>query len=129
MFKRETVVREPQSNDHMLGNSIPQHVIDPMDPINHGKPLWVVYGHECAPSLMCCKLLAYTSDHQLLPIGTKGTNVVIWGHSVYRNKPGFRTLGQNIDSWAGKSIYGPYFFESQKNALEEICRITTNRSP
>jgi hypothetical protein len=99
--------------------------IDPADPKNHGKRLWVLYGHECMPSIMCCMLRAYTEDHTPVPVGKNGHHVVIWGYSVYREKPGFRTLGQNLTEWSERSSYGPLFFETQKPALDELGRITT----
>lgn len=102
-----------------------EHAIDPTDPKNHGKPLWVLHGHECAPGIVCAKLRAYAEDHSLLPIGEKGPRVALWGYSVYQGVPGFRTLGQYLSTWSTRSSYGPFFFEAQKHALDELCRITT----
>lgn len=99
--------------------------LDPLDPKNHGKPLWVVYGHECMPSLMCCKLRATAADYSTLPIGETGTAVVIWGYSVWEGVPGFRTLGSDLSKWAAHSSYGPLFFASQEPALDELRRVTT----
>ena len=102
-------------------------MLDLKDPKNHGKPLWAVYGYDFTPSLMCCKLLAYTADHHLLPVGANGATVVIWGYSVYRGKPGFRTLGQDVEKWciARSDEPRPRFFESQDLALEEMRKLTT----
>jgi hypothetical protein len=104
---------------------MPQHLIDPADPKNHDKPLWVLHGHECAPGLMCAKLLAYAEDLSLLPVGEEGPRIVIWGYSVYQGVPAFRTLGQDLSTWAEHSSYGPFFFDGQQHALDELRRITT----
>lgn len=89
--------------------------IDPMDPASHGKPLWVVYGEKADPRVLYAKLLAYTNDHRLLPAGTAGV-VCIWGHSVWRRQPGFRTLGINVAEWSVRSGLAPLFFDTQAEA-------------
>jgi hypothetical protein len=96
-------------------------VIDPRDPHHHGKPVWCVYGDKCALRLLCCKLQAYTEDHRLLPTGTPGAIVCIWGYSVYNGIPGFRTLGQNIETWQR----GAEFYAEQGHAIDRLRALTT----
>lgn len=105
------------------------HLIDPTDPKNHGKPLWVLYGDECFPSIACVELRATGADFGMLPIGQRGRGVVIWGYSVYEGKPGFRTLGLEVSEWSKRSSYGPLFYESQDLALDELRRVTTPAMP
>lgn len=77
---------------------------DVCEPANHGRPLWVVYGPAaCWPSLLCCKLMPYSKDHQLLPVGTPSKNVCIWGLSRWKRQYGFRTLGINVRQWVERS--------------------------
>lgn len=94
------------------------------DASNHGKPLWVVYGDKCFPQLLCAKLLAYTADHQLLRAGVAGPRVCIWGYSVYRRQPGFRTLGIEVGEWVKRSSFEPMFFDVQEEALEILRKLT-----
>ena len=102
-------------------------MIDPYDPTNHGKPLWVVFGEECFPEIICCKLMAYSESHALLPIGTKSPHVCIWGYSTYRGESGFRTLGANLKMWSSRSGLGPLFFDTQAEALDKLRELTTPR--
>lgn len=65
--------------------------IDPFDPANYDKPLWCIYGPDCFPSIFCCKVLYRPSYGN--------TGPCIWGYSVYRREPGFRTLGKRLGDW------------------------------
>jgi hypothetical protein len=102
--------------------------VDPHDPTSHGKPLWLVHGERCFPSLLCAKLVAYTQEHRMLPAGTPGPRVRIWGYSVWKGEPGFRTLGVDVNDWAKKSGRAPKFFDSQTEALEELRKLTKPKS-
>jgi hypothetical protein len=102
--------------------------IDPLDPANHGRPLWIVYGHACMPSLICAKLRAYTEAHAVLPVGTAGPVVCIWGYSVYKRKPGFRTLGLDLREWSKRSTIGPTFYDTQDEAIERLRKLTKPRA-
>jgi hypothetical protein len=99
-----------------------------MDPVNHGKPLWIVYGEKYAPQLLCAKLLAYSSTHELLPVGTQGPNVCIWGFSYYKGKPGFRTIGSDAMEWLER-FPDPRFYDLQGEALEHIRLLTSPVAP
>lgn len=96
--------------------------IDPDDPVNHGRTLWCVHGSKHCPALMAVKLLAYTSDHVRLPVGRPGV-VHVWGFSVWRRQPGFRTLGIRFDEWA-KDFKICSLFLTQCEALKEVARLT-----
>ncbi len=74
-------------------------------------PLWCVYGTEFWPSIICCMINK--------PFGQERS---IWGYSVYRNSPAFRTLGQN-ESWINTN--NAKLFISQEDALEYLRKLTT----
>lgn len=94
--------------------------IDPADPYWHGRPLWVVYGPKCSPTFIAAKLRAYTEKHVLLPIGYSGPVVCIWGYSVYKRVPGFRTLGISVTE-----LEKPHLFADQDEALAYLKKLTT----
>lgn len=100
-------------------------MINPMDPTHHGKPLWVVHGPTCNPSIVCAKLFAYSSEHVLLPVGQAGPHVAIWGYSIYKRKPGFRTLGCDVIKWSARDKPAARFYTDQDEALADLRRITT----
>jgi hypothetical protein len=97
--------------------------LDTKDPRNHGRPLWAVYGGAAFPQLLCCQLLAYTREHQLLSVGTRGPNVCIWGYSVYRCRAGFRTLGIDVDAWSSRHDFAE-FYDDQEEALGRLREMT-----
>jgi len=76
-------------------------------------PLWVVYGYDSFPSILCCKIWPSRGDGVLY----------IWGYSVYRNSPGFRTLGQSAVNWA-LSVPNVKFFDDQDEALAYLKQLT-----
>lgn len=78
----------------------------------HDIPLWCVYGAASFPSIVCCKALR----------GHDGT-VNIWGYSVYRNSPGFRTIGMSVLSWAVGSDMK--FFTTIDGAFAELKKLLT----
>ena len=89
---------------------------DPRKPINHGTPLWVVYGHDCFPSLLCCRI-------KQTAISRGQPEPIIWGYSVYEGEPGFRTLGQRLSVWM-RGNPGARFYRVQKDALAYIAYLT-----
>jgi hypothetical protein len=82
-----------------------------MLPENHNKVLWCVYGGESFPILFACVIRTITKEP------------VIWGYSVYRRSPGFRTFGRRVDPWAQEN--NAKFFDEQQNALAYIGALTT----
>lgn len=104
-------------------------MIEPLNPEYHGKPIWVIYGpSRFWPQILCCKLNAYSSTHALLPAGRRGATVCIWGYSLWRGKPGFRTLGVDVEEWGARQEWGPFFYDVQAYALDHLREITTPRS-
>lgn len=87
--------------------------IDPTQKENHDKPLWVVYGVDCFPSLLLCKV----NDH-----ATCGPT--IWGYSIYKRIPGFRTLGLSLKEWMAREEK-PRFFDTQAEAFGLLAKLTT----
>ncbi len=83
--------------------------IDPFDERYHDRELFVVYGHDCFPSLMKAKVL--TEKHGVQHIDDGPT---IWGYSVHEGEPGFRTVGMGLQEWIdGEEQDGtPRFFPS-----------------
>jgi hypothetical protein len=89
-----------------------------VEPTEHlDTPLWVVYGPDCFPTMFCCKVLNHPT-----------CGLVIWGYSVYRRQPGFRTLGQGLQAWL-EAHEKPKFFARQDGALQHLAKITTPREP
>lgn len=89
----------------------------PTDPSCYNKPLWVIYGPDCFPSILACKLKQ------------KAEHVVIWGYSIYRRSPGFRTLGLQVEAWVERvradTGMVPEFYDDHEEALEKIRKLTT----
>jgi hypothetical protein len=94
--------------------------VNPMDPSNHDKILWCVHGVESFPEIFCCKIRAHAEF-----------GPIIWGYSVYRRKPGFRTLGQNVNTWMQdlRTKFGCDLFEFYDDHGEAIARITQLTTP
>lgn len=88
--------------------------IDPFDPQHWNKPLFVVYGPNSFPSLLCCKVRL----NEGVP--------TIWGFSIWRRSPGFRTLGIKLKTWVEREDT-PRFYLSQEEAFEAI-RETFNKA-
>jgi hypothetical protein len=84
------------------------------------KPLWCVYGHTAWPQVFCCKI---TNADRFGP--------TIWGYSVYRRKPGFRTLGKNLAEWIHQEElqdgHEIKFYDSLPLALERLRLLLTPR--
>lgn len=85
--------------------------IDPLDMQYHNIPLWCVYGYECYPEIIACKL-SYNGA------------VNIWGYSVYKRQPGYRTLGQEVQKWMKLNL-NVKFFDRQENAIMYISKLVT----
>lgn len=86
--------------------------IDPHLSENHNKVLWCVYGPECFPTMFSCVIK--TASH--IP--------AIWGYSVYKRSPGFRTLGREITGgWIEENR--AKFFSEQDDALDYLRELTT----
>lgn len=81
--------------------------VDPFASHHWDKPLFVVYGPGSFPSLLCCKVRL----NEGVP--------TIWGFSIWRRSPGFRTLGIHLETWVERED-NPRFYLSQEDALEDI---------
>ena len=94
--------------------------VDTNLPENLDRTLWCVYGVTSSPTIICCKILAHAEY-----------GPIIWGYSVYRRKPGFRTLGQNVNTWQQglKEKFGWDLFEFYDDHAEAITRITQLTTP
>jgi hypothetical protein len=95
--------------------------INPLDPTNHDRPLWLVYGVECQPQIVCCKIMMCGEPDDLKP--------TIWGFSVYKGVPGFRTMGHSLKGWMrnmGKSHGWNMFefYDLQESALTRLQLLT-----
>ena len=93
--------------------------VDYRDPSSHGKTLWLVYGQKFFPSILCCQ------------IKQSSTGPAIWGFSVHRRSPGFRTLGRQIDVWIEehKARHANDMFESYDNQEEALSRLRDITTP
>lgn len=94
----------------------PVTAVDPHLAEHQYKPIWVVYGSTAFPSLLCCKI-----NH------CQGV-ACIWGYSVWKRVPGFRTLGQHLSQWVEKSELC-FFFADQQHALDFLKLTTTPKVP
>lgn len=83
--------------------------IDPLLFID--QPLWCVYGYDCFPSIICCK------------VSKAAGSPAIWGYSVWKRVPGFRTLGQDLDHFCSRHEMARFFNEQEK-AIAYLAKIT-----
>lgn len=94
--------------------------VDPLQ--NYEVPMWVVYGFDCFPSILCCKLKQCLVSRDVI-------DTIIWGYSVYHRQPGFRTLGQTLTTWReGNAKYGKdleKWFIKQEDAVAFINKLVT----
>ena len=95
-----------------------------VDPMQHiGETLWVVYGFECFPSILCCRL-----KQNLIDVD-RTIETCIWGYSVYRREPGFRTLGKTLQQWRNDHAkYGQdleVWFTEQEAAMAYLNLLVT----
>lgn len=98
--------------------------IDPKD-IKPGTPHWCVFGPSSFPKIICFTLHFWeTNDSKYKHL--EGYN--IWGYSVYRKKPGFRTIGKNFNDWIREQQLNgdmPVFFGNIDHATEYLKSILT----
>lgn len=88
--------------------------IDPFDTNYHNIPLWCVHGHEAHPAIHCLKLKMSPSSANF--------KLTVWGYSVYKGEPGFRTLGKSIEVFsAEKKLL--LFFVNKQDALDYLSII------
>ena len=86
--------------------------VDPLDPKNLDKILWCVHGYDSHPSVHCLKIK--TSPHI--------SGHFVWGYSMWKREPGFRTLGISVQEFKGqKKLF--IFFENKIDALEYLSII------
>ena len=94
--------------------------VDPLDPANHGAPLWMVYGSRYFPSVMCVKL----STASLVCDGPEGPPIpTVWGFSMWQGRAGFRTLGLLLDApkFGSRGHYAnPRFYRTFKDAMRRV---------
>lgn len=75
-------------------------------------PLWLVYGHEAFPQLLCCKVLENSGV------------LYIWGLSNRKKAPkGFITLGQKVSDFLPKHYFSEWYLE-QGDALQRLQELT-----
>ncbi len=85
-------------------------------------PYWCVYGSKYSPSILCFKLHFWKTD---LPSYKHLEAINIWGYSVYKRKPGFRTLGIKFDEWCNRDNSDKKFFTSINTATDYIKSLVT----
>lgn len=96
-----------------IGGVMSDNAINPADIDYRDKPLWCVYGPACFPTMICCK------------VNDASGKLAIWGYSVYRRSPGFRTLGRYLNQWTAEN--NAVFFADQNHALDFLKKITWPR--
>lgn len=87
-------------------------ILDHADQCNWLKPLWIIYGHAAFPQINCVILDKYQGV------------VNIWGYSVWKRSPGFRTLGTAFENFQRRSEI-LLFTHSQEEALDFLKNLTT----
>lgn len=85
--------------------------VDIEDEAVYNKSLWLVYGHDAFPQLLCCRVRAQNGM------------LVIWGFSVYRRSPGFRTLGMDVQEFLSRHTLKE-FYDDQDEALARLKKLT-----
>jgi hypothetical protein len=79
-----------------------------VDPKEHlDTPLWIVYGPDCFPHLLLAKVRS---------------DLTIWGWSIWRRQPGFRTLGMNLQTWIDREE-NPRFFLNRADAFARLAEL------
>jgi hypothetical protein len=91
-------------------NTKAENAIDPLQPEYWNKPLWFVYGSEAWPMVLCAMI-------------KNNAGVNIWGYSVWKRQPGFRTLGQDAGAWINRE--DAVAFADQQHMLDYLKKITT----
>lgn len=93
----------------------PEGTIDPAEYLD--QPIWCVTGAECAPSVFCCRIAKTTALN---------SQPVIWGFSVYKGDPGFRTLGQRLDVFREQNPRA-VFFATPADATSYLYELITHK--
>ncbi len=112
-----------KSAPHFLYN-LPEMIGDPdnwttMEAAPADVPIWMVYGPVSMPSLVCVRIKEYPPNY--VKQGDPASRAV-WGYSVYKRKPGFRTLGVGR-AWVEE--HEARFFADQADALAHLAKLTT----
>lgn len=90
-----------------------ENSIDPTAPQYRDVPLWCVYGYDCFPEIIACTV----HDHGQY-------SLCVWGYSVYRRQPGYRTLGRELQAWMSQYKMVE-FFAKQEDAIMFINKLVT----
>lgn len=77
-----------------------------------GVELYCVYGPNCFPSIFSCVIRQHI------------TGKCVWGYSVYKRVPGFRTIGHHIGDFLNR-YKNAVFFDKQEYALEYLSKLIT----
>ena len=104
-----------QKSYNLIKAELAEKAINAFDPVHWDKPLWVIYDYDCFPSIVCLK------------INNASGTPSVWGYSLYRNTAGFRTLGQGLSTWMGKSEM-VLFFDVQEHAMAYLNFIVTPKA-
>ena len=88
------------------------NVISAYDPEHRATPLWVIFGHvnEACPRVICV----------LVSDGAP----TVWGYSIWKRSPGFRTLGISLDSFIERHR-DCIFFARKEDALAKLSELMT----
>ena len=87
------------------------NTIEPTNQEYWNIPLWCVHGHKSHPSIHC-----------LMIVSCRDGSINVWGYSVYKRAPGFRTLGMSLEAFAkDKTIC--YYFSTKQAALDYLSDI------
>lgn len=93
--------------------------VNPLD--YEGQIMWAVYGPKCFTSILCFKLSRCSEDQKI---------VNIWGYSIDKGHPGFRTLGNPLEEWirietGNAGGEAPRFYLSLDKALKRLRKLMT----
>lgn len=84
------------------------------------KRLWIIYEYACFPSVLAAKLRLYEGS------------IIIWGYSVYKGEPGYRTLGITLDEWAARNPKGRgtvlSFYDNQEEMMSALNKLITPKA-
>jgi hypothetical protein len=93
-------------------------VVNPFEPANFNRALWCVHGRDGSPQIQA---------FMVNDAGVNGT-ATIWGYSIYRKSPGFRTLGLRLDTWLSDK-HDPVFYDDRNDAMNALgARMPSNRT-
>lgn len=87
--------------------------VDYLDPANWNKPLWCAHGYKSHPSIHCL---------MIKPCPSVNFQPFVWGYSVWKRQPGFRTLGLSFEEFhKNKDLY--LYFDKKQAALNYLSKI------